>query len=69
VTHAWVKATTKAKAFSKAKAFALTTTATHVWSAKLVKLGKGTLVYKVRATDQVKNVSRTLTHTATLTKR
>ncbi|HEX4686348.1 MAG TPA: hypothetical protein VH228_06175 [Nocardioides sp.] len=69
VTHAWVKSTTKAKAFSKAKAFALTTTATHVWSAKLVKLGKGTLVYKVRATDQVKNVSRTLTHTATLTKR
>jgi len=67
-THAWVKATSKKKAFGKANAFNLTTNAQHQWAAKLVKLRKGTLVYKVRATDQVKNRSATLTHKATLTK-
>lgn len=67
-THAWVKATSKAKAFKKAKAFIRTTNAQHQWSAKLAKLRKGTLIYKVRATDQVKNRSVTLTHKATLTK-
>jgi hypothetical protein len=69
VTHAWVKAKSKAKAFRKATAFALTTNATHHWSAKLRKLGKGTLVYKVRATDRVKNRSATVTHKANLFKR
>ncbi len=68
-THAWVKTKTKAKAFSRAKAFALTTNAQHQWAAKLAKLRKGTLVYKVRATDQVNNVSATVIHKASLTKR
>jgi hypothetical protein len=68
-THTWVKAKSKAKAFGKAKAFTLTTNVQHQWSAKLAKLRKGTLVYKVRATDQVNNVSATVTHTARLTKR
>jgi hypothetical protein len=68
-THAWAKAKTKTKAFSKAKAFSLTTNARHQWAAKLVKLRKGTLVYKVRATDQVNNTSAILTRTARLTRR
>jgi len=67
-THTWVKAKSKAKAFKKAKAFTRTTNAQHQWNAKLAKLRKGTLIYKVRATDQVKNRSVTLTHKATLTK-
>ena len=69
VTHAWVKAATKTKAFKKAKAFTRPTNAQHQWTAKLAKLRKGTLVYKVRATDKVGNRSKTLSHTATLTKR
>jgi hypothetical protein len=68
VTHKWVKATSKTKAFTKAKAFTRTTNARHRWNAKLAKLRKGTLVYKVRATDRVNNRSVTVTHQATLTK-
>jgi hypothetical protein len=67
-THVWVKAATKTKAFGKAKAFKLTTDSQNRWSAKLAKLKKGTLVLKVRATDQVKNRSAVLTRSATLTK-
>jgi hypothetical protein len=67
-THTWVKAKSKAKAFAKAKPFTRVTNAQHQWTAKLAKLRKGTLIYKVRATDQVKNRSVTLTHKATLTK-
>jgi len=67
-THTWVKAASKAKAFKKARAFTRTTNARHQWNAKLAKLRKGTLIYKVRATDHVKNRSATLTHKATLTK-
>jgi hypothetical protein len=69
VKRAWVKATSKKRAFAKAKAFALTTNAQHQWAAKLTKLRKGTLVYKVRATDQVHNKSALVVHKATLTKR
>ena len=69
VRHAWVKAATKAKAFSRGKAFTLATNARHRWAAKLSKLRKGTLVYKVRATDQVKNRSATVTHRASLSRR
>jgi hypothetical protein len=68
-THVWAKAATKTKAFTKAKAFSLTTNVANQWTAKLVKLRKGTLVYKVRATDQVNNRSATVTHTARLTRR
>jgi hypothetical protein len=67
-THKWAKAATKNKAFTKAKAFSLTTNAKHQWRAPLAKLRLGTLVYKVRATDRVNNVSATLAHTAKLTK-
>jgi hypothetical protein len=67
-THTWAKAATKTKAFKKAKPFNRTTNAQHRWTAKLAKLAKGTLVYKVRATDLVGNRSATITRTATLTK-
>jgi hypothetical protein len=67
-TKTWVRAATKAAAFKKGRAFSLTTTAAHAWSAKLVGLRKGTLVYKVKAVDQVQNSSAKLTHKATLTK-
>ena len=68
-THTWAKATTKAKAFGKARAFTLSTGATHRWAARLVGLRKGTLVYKVKATDQVGNTSALLSHLAKLTRR
>ena len=67
-THTWVKAATKAKAFTKATAFTRTTDTQHRWTAKLTKLRRGTLVYKVRATDMVGNRSTTLTHSAKLTR-
>ena len=69
VTHTWLEATTKAKAFGRSKALNRTTDGLHRWTAKLVGLGKGTLVYKVWAIDQVKNRSATVTHQATLTTR
>jgi hypothetical protein len=67
-TRTWVKAGSKAKAFSRARAFTLTTNAKHQWAAKVAKLRKGTLVYKVRAADQVHNLSKTVTHQASLTR-
>jgi hypothetical protein len=67
-TKTWVKAGSKAKAFAKSRALALTTTASHSWAGKLPGLRKGTLVYKVKATDHVGNVSAVVTHKATLTK-
>ncbi|MDX6360177.1 MAG: 5-nucleotidase [Nocardioidaceae bacterium] len=67
-TKTWVKAATKAKAFAKAGALTMITSATHVWAGKLVGLRKGTLIYKIQATDNVGNVSAALTHKATLTK-
>jgi hypothetical protein len=66
-THTWVKARSKAKAFSRAGAFTLKANARHQWTAKVAKLRKGTLVYKVRATDQVHNTSG-VTHKARLTR-
>jgi hypothetical protein len=68
-THTWVKASSKAKAFSKSKAFRRTTDAQHRWTARLARLAKGTLVYKVWAVDRVANRSATVTHQATLTRR
>jgi hypothetical protein len=67
--HRWVKAGSKAKAFSRATPFVLTTDARHRWAARLARLRKGTLVYKVRATDVAGNRSATVTHRATLTRR
>jgi hypothetical protein len=69
VTHKWLKATTKTKAFARSKAFSLRPNALHRWAAKLVGLAKGTLVYRARATDNVGNRSRSVTHSATLTRR
>src|SRR4051794_1370911 len=68
VTHTWVKAGSKAKAFSRSKAFTLITNAQDQWAAKLAKLRQGTLVYRVRATDQVNNLSVTVAHKARLTR-
>jgi hypothetical protein len=67
-TSTWVKAATKAKAFARSRPFILTTNARHRWSARLYRLRKGTLVYKVRAVDQVNNRSLTKAHKARLTK-
>jgi hypothetical protein len=69
VTQKWLKATSKAKAFGRSKAFSLTPNARHRWSARLAGLTQGTLVYKTRAIDHVGNRSGTLTHSATLTQR
>jgi hypothetical protein len=67
-TKTWVKASTKARAFARSTAFSLSTNGRHLWSARLVRLRKGTLVYKVWAQDKVANRSTTLTHKATLTR-
>ena len=50
-TKTWVRATTKAKAFAKSGTLTMHTSATHLWAGKLVGLRKGTLVYRVKATD------------------
>ena len=68
-TQKWRKATSKANAFARSRAFSLTPNARHRWAARLAGLAKGTLVYKVRATDNVGNHSGTVTHSATLTQR
>lgn len=67
-TKKWVKASSKAKAFSRSVAFSLSTTARHRWSATLAGLRKGTLVYKVKAVDQVGNASGTVSHKVKLTR-
>jgi hypothetical protein len=67
-TKTWVKAATKAAAFRKGRAFALTTHARHRWSATLAGLRKGTLVYQVSATDHAGNASAAITQKARLTK-
>ena len=68
-THKWLKAATEAKAFKRAVAFTRTTSATHVWTAKLSGLTKGTLVARATATDLVGNRSGAATRSASLTQR
>lgn len=68
-THRWLRAATKAKAFARSRAFALTTNSRHRWAATLAGLRKGTLVYQVWATDKVNNRSVKVTHKTKLTKR
>jgi hypothetical protein len=68
-TKTWVKATTKAKAFAKSGTLTMHPDSLHRWNGKLVGLRKGTLVYRVTATDNVSNMSARVTHKATLTKR
>ena len=68
-THQWIKAATKAKAFAKSRTLHAKVGAQHAWSAKPAHLGKGTLVYKVWATDDVQNRSVTVTHKAILSHR
>lgn len=67
--HRWLKAATKAKAFASSKTLTASINAKHRWAATLASLRKGTLVYKVWATDQVTNRSVTLAHRASLTRR
>jgi hypothetical protein len=68
-TKKWVKAASKARAFAVARALRPVPTATHTWSAALRGLTKGTLVWKVAASDLVGNTSVPLSHQAALTKR
>jgi hypothetical protein len=68
-TKTWVRATTKAKAFARSGTLTVHPNTLHRWAGTLVGLRKGTLVYRVNATDHVGNVSARLTHKATLTKR
>ena len=60
---------TKAMAFARSKPFSLTPDAQNRWSATQAGLRKGTLVYRVRATDMVGNQSQLFTHKVTLTRR
>jgi hypothetical protein len=68
-TKTWVKALTKAKAFAKSRPLTLHTSTVNRWAGTLAGLRKGTLVYKVRAGDQMGNVSAATVHTAKLTRR
>lgn len=66
VTRAWVRATSRTKAFAKARAFRRRPDSLGRWSASLAGLAKGTLVLRVWAVDQVGNRSATLTRQASL---
>jgi hypothetical protein len=68
-TKRWIKASSKARAFTRARAMVVKTAARHIWTAKLSGLRKGTLVYRAFAKDKVANKSATITHKATLTRR
>jgi hypothetical protein len=66
-THKWVKASSRVKAYSRSVAFSRSTDDRHRWSAKLARLRKGTLEYRVKAVDRVGNKSGTIVHRAKLT--
>jgi hypothetical protein len=68
-TKKWRKARTQAMAWGRSKPFSLKTDAHGLWSAKLVGLQKGNLVYQARAFDRVANHSPLLTQKAKLTRR
>ena len=68
-SRTWLKASSKAKAYGRARAAVVTTTSNHVWTVTLRGLRKGTLVYRVFAKDKVANKSATITHQAALTRR
>jgi PKD domain len=68
-TKTWARAKTKAKAFAKSGTLTMHPDRLHRWKGRLVGLRKGTLVYRVTATDNVGNMSARVTHKATLTKR
>ncbi len=68
-TKTWVKASSKARAYGRARAAIVTTTSSHVWTVTLQGLRKGTLVYRAFAKDLVANKSATVSHQATLTRR
>jgi hypothetical protein len=68
-TKRWVKASSKTRAYGRARAAVVSTGARHLWTVKLSGLRKGTLVYKAFARDRVKNKSATISHQATLTRR
>jgi hypothetical protein len=69
-TGRWVRAgALKGAAWAKAGAMRVVPSSTGAWQAGLRRLAKGTLVYRVNATDQVGNVSRAVTHSQRLTRR
>ena len=68
-THSWVKAATRAAAWTKATAASVRPSATGTWAVKLAHLCKGRLLYKARAYDNVANASGSVSKKALLTKR
>jgi hypothetical protein len=63
----WVKATTKAKAWKRAKAAVTTVNQKNEWSVRLSGLRQGTLFYKTSATDLAANASKPVLKKAVLT--
>jgi PKD domain-containing protein len=63
----WVKAATKAKAWTRAKAAVATVDAKGHWAVRLSGLKKGTLLVKATATDRAGNVSKPASAKAVLT--
>lgn len=69
-TGRWVRAgLVKRAAWTKAGAKSVVPASTGAWQVGLRRLAKGTLVYRVIAWDQVRNVSRPVVHTQRLTRR
>lgn len=63
----WVKAGRKAQAFAKAGYAQVSTT--RGWSVRVLRLTKGTLVYRVQSVDVMGNASTVVEHGQRLTKR
>ncbi|HET7682150.1 MAG TPA: hypothetical protein VFK34_00615 [Marmoricola sp.] len=55
-------------AFQRAGVQYVKPSSTGAWSARLARLTRGTLTYRVNAIDKVNNVGRTVAHTAKLTR-
>ena len=67
VTHTWVKAASRAGAWTKSRAKAVRPTSTHTWSMRVRGLRKGLMVSKAHGTDNVGNVSAWKRHKQLLT--
>ncbi|HEU4810703.1 MAG TPA: PKD domain-containing protein [Nocardioides sp.] len=69
-TGRWVRAgALRSGAWAKAGAKTVAPASTGAWQVGLRRLAKGTLMYRVIAWDQVRNVSRPVVHTQKLTRR
>ncbi len=64
----WVRAPSKATAWTRATPARVTPTATHQWTSSLRGLKTGVLVYKTRGVDNVGNVSAWKAHRQLLTR-